>query len=71
LFPVNPLEIYACHTTGEVLSNLIPFEVTLVVLQFDKLSHMFGLEIAQVAVADSILIVHPVFCGVGHAHVSV
>jgi len=55
---------------GTVLSNLIGFEITYVVLQFPTLSHIFGLVIVQVAHDSSVLIVHHVFCDAGHAHVS-
>jgi hypothetical protein len=42
---------------GAVLSNLIGFDVTFVVLQFHAASHTFGVTL-HVAVADSVLIVH-------------
>ena len=48
VFPVN---------TGAVLSNLIGFDVTFVVLQFNNLSHTFGVTL-HVDATHSVLIVH-------------
>ena len=58
-------------TVGGVLSNLIEFDVTDVVVQFHNQSQMFGFVIAHVAVADSVLIVHHVLTTAHCTHASV